>query len=91
MKEECTIERVREMLMEMVKDRECPLCGRLIYNAGRWKYEAEGFICKHLPFIEDDGNAITAGIICGNKDLRKLTLLRCVKGSGKVSDKTEIY
>jgi len=90
MKEECTIERVREMLMEMVKDRECSLCGRLIYNAGRWP-GAHGFICKHLPFIEDDGNAITAGIICGNKYSLRLTLLRCVKGSGKVSDRTEIY
>jgi len=89
-KKECTIEKVREMLIEMVKEHECPLCGAIIYGK-IFSSERERFLYKHLPFIEDTGDAIVAGIICGNKGAQRITLLRCVKEGGEVSDRTEIY
>jgi len=82
----CTIGWVREMLMGMVKEHECPLCGDYIYDSNE-----DRFVNKHLPFIEDAGDAITAGIICGNRDAQRITLLRCVKEGGEVGDRTREY
>jgi len=82
----CTIGWVREMLMGMVKEHECPLCGDYIYDG-----DEDRFVNKHLPFIEDAGDSITAGIICGNRDAQRITLLRCVKEGGEVGDRTREY
>jgi len=85
-KEKCTIEKVHEILIEMVKDHGCPLCGAHIYDS-----HENRFAYRHLPFIEDTGDAIVAGFICGNKGAQRITLLRCVKEGGEASDRTEIY
>jgi len=82
----CTIGWVREMLMGMVKEHECPLCGDYIYDG-----DEDRFVNKHLPFIEDADDAITAGIICGNRGAQRITLLRCTKEGGEVSDRTREY
>jgi len=80
----CTIESVYDMLIRMVKNHACPLCGETIY--GKYVEGSEVsyiFLFKHLPFVEDNGKAIVAGIICGNKGGQRLVLLKCVKGSGE--------
>jgi len=75
--DKCTMENVYKMLIKIVDDTICPLCGCFIYYDDRFQF-------RHLPFVEDDGKVVTAGIICGYRGGQRLVLLRCTKGSGEL-------
>jgi len=72
--------------MEIVRiSSSCPLCGTSIYND---LYEE--FINKHLPFIEDHGDVIVGGFICGNKNGQRVTVIQCRK-SQSAGGTTRVY
>jgi len=80
----CDLEYIHKKLKEIVRiSNECPLCGFSIYGSF-------GFKNRHLPFIEDHGDVIVGGIICGESGGQKITLVQCRKGHF-ASDTTRIY
>jgi len=82
----CNLEYIHEKLMEIIeRSRSCPLCGNPIYSD---LYEE--FVNKHLPFIEDHGDVVVGGIICGNKNGLRIMLIQCRK-SQSASSTTRVY
>jgi len=80
---DCDLEYIHKKLTEIVENSdECPLCGYTIY--------AFGFTNRHLPFVEDHGDVVVGGIICGNRGGQKVTLIQCRRGQF-ASDTTRIY
>jgi len=64
MREECDTKTIYYKLLGIVRENKyakCPICGKYIYDSSN-----STFVNQHLPFVEDSGGVITAGIICGN-------------------------
>jgi len=82
----CDLEYIHKKLMEIVLNSDnCPLCGSSIYA-----YYRQFFINRHLPFVEDHGDVIVGGIICGKSNGQRITLIQCRK-SQSAGGTTRVY